>query len=108
MYDPRTQWASFVINALKAKELQARDVNYIVRGEEVPRYCPPTPSLSVCGETRAERSESKRSRHCVRALGISRQTGSVFSRLDPRHRAVGVEQAAVTYVSGAGSHRRLS
>jgi len=35
LYDPRTQWASFVINALKAKELQSRDVNYIVRGEEV-------------------------------------------------------------------------
>ena len=35
LYDPREQWASFLINALKAKELQARDVNYIVRGEEV-------------------------------------------------------------------------
>ena len=37
LYDPRTQWASFVINALKAKELQSRDVNYIVRDEEVRR-----------------------------------------------------------------------
>ena len=35
LYDPREQWASYLINALKAKELQARDVNYIVRGQEV-------------------------------------------------------------------------
>lgn len=35
LYDPREQWASFLINALKAKELQARDVNYIVRDTEV-------------------------------------------------------------------------
>ncbi len=35
LYDPREQWASFLINALKAKELQAKNVNYIVRGEEV-------------------------------------------------------------------------
>ena len=35
LYDPREQWASFVINALKAKELQIRDVNYIVRDSEV-------------------------------------------------------------------------
>ena len=35
LYDPRTQWASYLINALKAKELQKRNVNYIVRGEEV-------------------------------------------------------------------------
>jgi preprotein translocase subunit SecA len=36
LYDPRTQWALFLINALKAKELQKRDVNYIVRtGEAV-------------------------------------------------------------------------
>jgi len=34
LYDPRTQWALFLINALKAKELQKRDVNYIVRGGE--------------------------------------------------------------------------
>ena len=35
LYDPREQWASYLINALKAKELQKKDVNYIVRGEEV-------------------------------------------------------------------------
>ena len=35
MYDPREQWASYLINALKAKELQAKDVNYIVRGQEI-------------------------------------------------------------------------
>lgn len=35
LYDPREQWASFLINAIKAKELQIRDVNYIVRSGEV-------------------------------------------------------------------------
>ena len=35
LYDPREQWASFLINALKAKEMQARYVNYIVRGPEI-------------------------------------------------------------------------
>lgn len=30
LYDPRTQWASYIINALKAKELQVKNVNYIV------------------------------------------------------------------------------
>ena len=35
LYDPREQWASYLINALKAKELQNKDVNYITRGEEV-------------------------------------------------------------------------
>lgn len=35
LYDPREQWASYLINALKAKELQIKDVNYITRGEEV-------------------------------------------------------------------------
>jgi hypothetical protein len=35
LYDPREQWASFLINALKAKELQAKNVNYIVRGEDI-------------------------------------------------------------------------
>ena len=34
LYDPRTQWALYLINALKAKELQKRDVNYIVRAGE--------------------------------------------------------------------------
>ncbi len=31
LYDPREQWASYLINALKAKELQQKDVNYIVK-----------------------------------------------------------------------------
>jgi len=31
LYDPREQWASYLINAIKAKELQQRDVNYIVK-----------------------------------------------------------------------------
>ena len=35
LYEPREQWAVFLINALKAKELQLRDVNYIVKGSEV-------------------------------------------------------------------------
>ncbi|MEW5299521.1 MAG: hypothetical protein WDW36_002530 [Sanguina aurantia] len=35
LYDPRTQWASFVLNALKAKELQAKDVSYIVKSGEI-------------------------------------------------------------------------
>jgi len=35
LYDPRTQWASFIINALKAKELQIKNVNYIVKAGEV-------------------------------------------------------------------------
>ncbi|KAF5842058.1 chloroplast-associated SecA protein [Dunaliella salina] len=35
LYDPRTQWASFIVNGLKAKELQQKNVNYIVKGKEV-------------------------------------------------------------------------
>ena len=35
LYDPREQWASYLINALKSKELQIKDINYITRGEEV-------------------------------------------------------------------------
>ena len=35
LYDPREQWASYVVNALKAKELQLKDVHYIVRGDDV-------------------------------------------------------------------------
>ncbi|KAL7582461.1 hypothetical protein Lser_V15G41486 [Lactuca serriola] len=35
LYDPREQWASFVLNAIKAKELFLRDVNYIIRAKEV-------------------------------------------------------------------------
>ena len=35
LYDPRTQWASYIINAIKAKELFVKDVNYIVKKGEV-------------------------------------------------------------------------
>jgi len=35
LYDPNDPWAHFVFNALKAKELFIKDVNYIVRDEEV-------------------------------------------------------------------------
>jgi preprotein translocase subunit SecA len=35
LYDPREQWASYLINALKAKELYTLDTHYIVRGDEV-------------------------------------------------------------------------
>ena len=35
LYDPREQWASYLINAIKAKELFLRDVGYIVRKDEV-------------------------------------------------------------------------
>lgn len=35
LYDPRTQWASYIINAIKAKELFIKDVNYIVKNKEV-------------------------------------------------------------------------
>ncbi|KAL7227028.1 hypothetical protein ACSBR1_021989 [Camellia fascicularis] len=35
LYDPREQWASYVLNAIKAKEIFLRDVNYIIRGKEV-------------------------------------------------------------------------
>lgn len=35
LYDPREQWASYLLNALKAKELFLKDVSYIVRGKEV-------------------------------------------------------------------------
>lgn len=35
LYDPREQWASYLINAIKAKELFQRNVSYIVRGQEV-------------------------------------------------------------------------
>ena len=36
LYDPRDPWAHYITNALKAKELFVRDVNYIVReGEAV-------------------------------------------------------------------------
>ena len=35
LYDPKTQWATFVLNAIKAKELFKKDVAYIVRNDEV-------------------------------------------------------------------------
>ncbi|KAI3980863.1 hypothetical protein MKX01_025428 [Papaver californicum] len=35
LYDPREQWASYVLNAIKAKELFLRDVNFNIRGKEV-------------------------------------------------------------------------
>jgi preprotein translocase subunit SecA len=35
LYDPREQWISFISNAIKAKELQKKDVNYIVKEREV-------------------------------------------------------------------------
>ena len=35
LYDPREQWISFISNAVKAKELQKKDVNYIVKGGEI-------------------------------------------------------------------------
>ncbi|KAF6167208.1 hypothetical protein GIB67_029846 [Kingdonia uniflora] len=35
LYDPREQWASYILNAIKAKELFLKDDNYIIRGKEV-------------------------------------------------------------------------
>ena len=35
LFDPQDPWAHYINNALKAKELFIRDVNYIVRGDEV-------------------------------------------------------------------------
>lgn len=35
LYDPREQWASYLLNALKAKELFQKNVNYIVKNKEV-------------------------------------------------------------------------
>ncbi len=34
LYDPKDPWAHYVTNALKAKELFTKDVNYIVRNDE--------------------------------------------------------------------------
>jgi preprotein translocase subunit SecA len=34
LFNPEDPWAHFITNALKAKELFVRDVNYIVRGED--------------------------------------------------------------------------
>jgi preprotein translocase subunit SecA len=35
LFDPENPWAHFVFNAIKAKELFLKDVNYIVRNDEV-------------------------------------------------------------------------
>ncbi len=35
LYDPNDPWAHFIFNALKAKELFIKDVNYIVREDEI-------------------------------------------------------------------------
>lgn len=35
LYDPNDPWAHYVFNAIKAKELFIKDVNYIVRNDEV-------------------------------------------------------------------------
>lgn len=35
LYDPNDPWAHYVFNAIKAKELFVKDVNYIVRNDEV-------------------------------------------------------------------------
>lgn len=35
LYDPENPWAHYMFNAIKAKELFAKDVNYIVRNDEV-------------------------------------------------------------------------
>ena len=34
LYDPKDPWAHYITNALKAKELFIKDVNYIVRDDE--------------------------------------------------------------------------
>lgn len=35
LYDPREQWALYILNAIKAKELFLKNVNYIIRGKEI-------------------------------------------------------------------------
>ena len=35
LYDPRNAWISFILNALKAKELYILDTHYIVRNDEI-------------------------------------------------------------------------
>ncbi|MBD2100859.1 preprotein translocase subunit SecA [Leptolyngbya sp. FACHB-261] len=35
LFDPKDPWAHYIFNAVKAKELFVKDVNYIVRGDEV-------------------------------------------------------------------------
>jgi preprotein translocase subunit SecA len=34
LFDPQDPWAHYITNALKAKELFVKDVNYIVRDDE--------------------------------------------------------------------------
>ncbi len=35
LYDPKDPWASYIFNAIKAKELFTKDVHYIVKDEEI-------------------------------------------------------------------------
>ena len=35
LYDPREQWATYIINAILAKELKIRDKHYILKGGEI-------------------------------------------------------------------------
>eukprot|EP00894_Picocystis_sp_ML_P002899 jgi/Pico_ML_1/53416/g408.t1 len=35
LYDPREQWATYLLNALKAKELFLKNINYIVKNGEI-------------------------------------------------------------------------
>lgn len=35
LFDPEDPWAHYIFNAIKAKELFIKDVNYIIRGQEV-------------------------------------------------------------------------
>ena len=51
LYDPRNPWASYLINAINAKEIQKKDVSYIVRGDQVSRLTAPSrESLKVLGQ----------------------------------------------------------
>ena len=34
LYDPKDPWAHYITNALKAKELFVKDVNYIIKKDE--------------------------------------------------------------------------
>lgn len=35
LYDPENPWAHYIVNAIKAKELFTKDVNYMVRNDEI-------------------------------------------------------------------------
>jgi len=35
LFDPQDPWAHYIFNAIKAKELFIKDVNYIIRGQEI-------------------------------------------------------------------------